>query len=247
MEKPIVKKTAKHFDSIAGVWESKDWVNSNKFDKQITDFIAPLPSDVAVEFGIGTGALASKLAVKEMFGVDVSKGMLSKCSLPRHRLLYCDVESTPFLDGSFDLVFARNLLKHVADPQAVLKEMFRVSGKHVALIESTPLKDRNVVVPTMAVRVVEQYHPFFVSQNKLVKMAKAVGLENIEVETKVLRGKWLGYWCKAKNATPAQRREVFDIFKNAPDCFKKDQGVELFEKELEIASDFPWTFLKGEK
>lgn len=44
---------------------------------------------------------------------------------PRTKLI-CDAHTIPFADGSFDCVIAQAVLEHVADPQRVADEVFRV-------------------------------------------------------------------------------------------------------------------------
>lgn len=44
----------------------------------------------------------------------------------------CDL---PFADGAFDLVFCSNLLNHLLDPLAAVREMRRVSRNYVAIHE----------------------------------------------------------------------------------------------------------------
>lgn len=50
-------------------------------------------------------------------------------------LLYADLESLPFPDGSYDVVLAHEVLHHCRSPHRALLEMLRVSRKHVILME----------------------------------------------------------------------------------------------------------------
>ena len=153
----VTEQTKKHFNKVSKVWENKIWVNDDVFDKEVIEFANFGKNDIVLDVGIGTGALAKKLKVAEVFGLDISAGMMEKCPIPRHRLILGNGENIPFLDDTFDVVMCRNLLKHSLAPLKILSEMNRVlkpKGK-ILIIESTPLKKEHCEIPTIAVRIVD--------------------------------------------------------------------------------------------
>lgn len=241
----VEKETAKHFDDIAGSWENKIWVDKEEFDQKVLNIAALTGEEIGLDIGIGTGALAKKMNVKEMYGLDISKGMMEKCSLPRHKLIVGSGDKAPFLDETFDFVTSRNLLKHVDDIPLLLNEMKRLlkKGGKLLIVESTPFTQEQCDIPTMAMRVVEPYHPRFFSKDELREMIEKAGFEIKTHSLEVMKQKWLQRWARAKNATPEQTKRIFQIYKNAPDFFIKEQHVELFEEEIEILNDFPWSIL----
>lgn len=245
----LENKTSNHFDDIAHVWENKVWVNSHDFDTLILEFAELKGNEIGVDCGIGTGALAKKFNVKEMLGLDISKGMMASVEFPKQRLIVGSALDMPFLDNSFDFITGRNLLKHTNKPLQILKEMNRVlkPGGKLLIIESTPLQKEHTDIPTEVVRIVEPYHPPFISKEELLSLIEEANFKNIQSVVKIFKKKWLDGWCKAKKATEAQRDEIFELYKNAPDSFKKGQNVELFEEEKEILNDFPWTIVKAFK
>lgn len=241
----IEKQTAEHFDGIAPTWENKIWVNRKEFDEKALKIASLTGNEIALDIGIGTGALTKKMNVKELYGLDISRGMLEKCPLPRQRLIVAPGEKAPFLDETFDFITSRNLLKHVRDIPTLLKEMKRLlkKGGKLLIIESTPFTREQCDVPTMAMRVVEPYHPRFFSKDELREMIEKAGFKIKLHDLEVMREKWLQRWAKAKNATPEQANRIFEIYKKAPEFFTKEQHVELFEDEVEILNDFPWSII----
>ena len=247
----VEKETEQHFDTVAKVWEQKVWVNLEEFDKKVIEFINANDQEIALDVGIGTGALAKKLPVKEMYGLDISVNMLTLCAdhILRHRLLKGTGKDIPFLDNSFDLVLARNVLKHTDDADLIIAEMHRVL-KHngrIIIIESSALSKDLTEIPTMAMRVVEPYHPRFRSHDELIDLITRKGFKNVEATIYTQAKKWLDKWCKAKNATLQQRKMIFDLYKNAPEAFKIAEAVKLYEDELEVYCEFPWSMIKGYK
>ena len=110
-------------------------------------------------------------------------------------------------------------------------------------MESTPYTKAQSRIPTLAVRVVEPDHPWFFSVDELNRMIKDSGFSVINSDVEVFREKWLHKWGLAKGASSKDLREIYDIYKNAPDYFIKEQHVEFFDDEMEILNDFPWSIV----
>ncbi|HYE03400.1 MAG TPA: methyltransferase domain-containing protein [Phycisphaerales bacterium] len=105
-------------------------------------FVDPRPRDRVLEIGCGLGLLAREVAGRlgpggSVAGVELrpeqieAGARLAKTAggapgpVPV-RLVVGDARALPFCDASFDLVYCRYLLEHVADPARVLRESLRV-------------------------------------------------------------------------------------------------------------------------
>lgn len=96
------------------------------------DFISPRPDDDALEIGSGLGILAAEVAARlprgRITGLEFSADQLAKSprGIPNLSYVQGDAHHLPFPDSTFDLVYCRYLLEHVADPPRVLAEALRV-------------------------------------------------------------------------------------------------------------------------
>jgi len=96
----------------------------------------PEPGLTMLEVGAGDGYLSHALArAFDLTVLDFAPNMLDLNPLPPERKVQGRAEALPFADGAFDVVFCGNLLHHLEDPLAAVREMARVARRHVVLLE----------------------------------------------------------------------------------------------------------------
>jgi SAM-dependent methyltransferase len=107
------------------------------------EFLGVRPGMRVLEVGSGLGFLAAAVARAapdvRVVGLEQSAEQLGAATKdPAVQYLQGDAHRLQFHDGSFDLVYARYVLEHVANPETVLKEMKRVTspGGHVVACEN---------------------------------------------------------------------------------------------------------------
>jgi SAM-dependent methyltransferase len=112
-------------------------------NRAFIDFLRVPAGARVLEVGSGLGILASEVAAASpgvsVVGVERSPDQIAAAVVaPNVTWIQGDAHSLDFPDGSFDLVYARYLLEHVADPAQVLREMRRVArpGARVAACEN---------------------------------------------------------------------------------------------------------------
>jgi SAM-dependent methyltransferase len=114
-------------------------------------FLRVAPGARVLEVGSGLGILAAEVAAAvdgvEVVGVELSAAQIAAAlqhssehatNAPRVTFKQGDAQALDFPDTTFDLVYARYLLEHVANPERVLREMRRVTkpGGRVAACEN---------------------------------------------------------------------------------------------------------------
>ncbi len=103
----------------------------------------PLDKNVRLlDVGCGNGFFSHYFSqLCDTVGVDFSRKMLEKNPVPQKLLM--DAAHLAFQDLSFDVVFCHALLHHVENPDAVIREMRRVSRRYVVILE--PNRDNPLV------------------------------------------------------------------------------------------------------
>lgn len=93
------------------------------------------PNDSLLDLGCGPGSISLDLAewVGSVIGIDAAPEAIARADDDRDRrgvhsatFAVGDVYDIPFEDNQFDVVYAHQLLQHLADPVAVLREARRV-------------------------------------------------------------------------------------------------------------------------
>jgi ubiquinone/menaquinone biosynthesis C-methylase UbiE len=110
---------------------------------------AELPCTAFLDAGCGDGrylaALADELPAR-VAGADLSERILetARARVPHADLRQANLESLPFPDGEFDLLLCSQVIEHVLDASAALRELARVLRVGGTLVISTD-NARNVV------------------------------------------------------------------------------------------------------
>lgn len=101
-------------------------------EQRFSEALALRPSDDVLDVGCGDGAFLGRLHAAghrgELVGVDVDGERIDEArrAYPAARFAIADASSLPYADAAFDLVTARYVLGHVAEPERVVLEARRV-------------------------------------------------------------------------------------------------------------------------
>ncbi len=114
-----------------------------------------------LDYGAGRGALEEmnfKGRARFVAGVDPDQAVLGNPHLDEARILSMPGARIPYPDGSFDLVYSNNVLEHVPDPLATLREVERVLKPGGSFVAKTPNKAH--YVPLVAMLTPHIFHEF---------------------------------------------------------------------------------------
>lgn len=122
-----------------GEFENKRWNGSDqRLVFRHTEAIGMVESgEKVLDIGCGDGLLLRALSQKGavVSGADISEEGVKKCKEKGFEVSLLDVstEDLPFSDKTFDTVIILDVLEHVYEPEALLKEAIRVSKKHIII------------------------------------------------------------------------------------------------------------------
>ncbi len=127
--------------------------------------------DAACGTGYGTRMLKDCGACKAV-GVDISRESIDNANITYRtenvEFIFGDVNSLPFVDGSFDMAVSFETIEHVMDGARLIKEASRVLSENGLFIVSTP--NRNVTNPGIYVeeRPLNRYHLYEYSLTEFI-------------------------------------------------------------------------------
>jgi ubiquinone/menaquinone biosynthesis C-methylase UbiE len=104
------------------------------------------PRDCLLEVGCGGGHVLQQFPQARRTGIDLSASMLRRAHIRLNgsaQLLRASADRLPFADGAFQVVLCTEVLEHVPDPSAVLRELMRVAAPGARVVISIP-NERNI-------------------------------------------------------------------------------------------------------
>jgi len=131
----ILVKQASHFDDLAEVYGTSQWGGTPKAVVWLLNRKIKNKNGIGLDIACGTGQVSIPMAkkIKQVYGVDISMGMLRKAyelsqkkTITNIAFARCDSESLPFDNNVFDFVSCSGALHAFPNAENSMREMHRV-------------------------------------------------------------------------------------------------------------------------
>jgi SAM-dependent methyltransferase len=148
---PEVARVTNYYDARAPEYDNTTYELARRFPAsagelvQLEAFVGALPPGGVLDVGCGTGWLTHALRGR-VVALDASAAMLQRARARLGEGVYvlATVPPLPFLERSFDVVFASNFYSHLPDPslrRSFVSEAFRVA-RELVVVEQAWTADR---------------------------------------------------------------------------------------------------------
>lgn len=128
-----------NFDKHAKTWNPVSKYFLNRFSTLLLNEVNQLKPESILDVGAGEGFTLQKLhdfkIGKKVEGIEYSEEAiaLGKKFHPEVTIKQGDIYHLPYKDNAFDVVICSEVLEHLEDPAAALKELTRVAKKYCVL------------------------------------------------------------------------------------------------------------------
>jgi len=129
------------FDRVADVYDETRSLDRAVMERIVSRLAERFSGCSFLDVGVGTGRFAAPIAEAglEVAGIDVSRLMIERARAKGVAdLVIADVESVPFVQGSFDYALSVHFLHLVRDWRKTVAEMVRVSRRGVVSVVEEP-------------------------------------------------------------------------------------------------------------
>ncbi|WP_292395963.1 class I SAM-dependent methyltransferase [Methanoculleus sp. UBA303] len=128
-----MKKVQQHYDEVADIYDDRYDGNRGKYyHRHISDHVmSVLPKrGFLLDLGCGTGLFVQRYVEEggEAVGLDISPGMVrhGRQRCPESGFCVGTADVLPFRDATFDALASLLAFSYVTDPEAMLRECYRV-------------------------------------------------------------------------------------------------------------------------
>ena len=245
------EKSREIFNTRSQKYDDLKWVFNDQFREIIINLVDPKSTDIMLDLGAGSGAIADFFysRVKKVVAVDISESMLEKA-----RVLLSDADNVEFIlsdgqatglkDEHFDHIVCRNALHHFTDPVNGLKEINRMLKPDgvFTLIEPVPPNQtaKTLWSALFLVRDKGRYPDFYFTPEELIDFVRSE-FEVIATASNQIQIP-MSNWLNIDSLSKSDIEQIYEFLQNSTDEEHKSLGI--YQEEGDWQMTHSWSLLK---
>ena len=204
-----------------------------KNEEFLDTYLNMLPEKVfkkILKVGIGTGALGKIISdrIGPLIGIDISKEMISNIDHPNIEAILADVKSLPFNSETFDLIYMRNVLHYIDEPEKGFSEIYRCMKSNAYFLFSQVVSPDDSISEEYDWLVGRNIH--YPTQKEIIDMFKEFSiikrLEYVLEKQSIMN--WLNNTCNEES----EKNEILQRHRDTSDHYKSLAQYEETSKDI---------------
>lgn len=233
-----------HWDSRAKAgYEKLGWVSASNLLSKITKLADLQPGQVGVDAATGSGAVIDALSrayyQNQLYGFDVSKGMLERREKPPLQnvsLFVADIYQLPLPDSSIDVMTARQVYHNLQEILDALREAHRVlrPGGRLIICEYTPFDQEVLDFEKPAWDIKEPGRNLWTPEQLRNDIAgywiKAFNGGSVDLDVEILTQYSNRNWMRNSGLPVEKQNHVMDVYASASENIVRKTGLTFTAK-----------------
>ena len=220
----------KYWAKRAEKYDRTNWVQNEDFMDVFTSMLPEHNFKKILEVGIGTGAVAKIISkrIGPLTGIDISAEMISNINHPDIELILADVQALPFDSETFDLIYMRNVLHYIDEPEKGFSEIYRCMKSNAYFLFSQVVSPDDSISEEYDWLVGRNIH--YPTQKEIIDMFKEFSiikqLEYVLEKQSIMN--WLNNTCNEES----EKNEILQRHRDTSDHYKSLAQYEETSKDI---------------
>ena len=220
----------KYWAKRAEKYDRINWVQNEDFMDVFTRMLPEHNFKKILEVGIGTGAVAKIISkrIGPLTGIDISAEMISNINHPDIELILADVQALPFNSETFDLIYMRNVLHYIDQPEKGFSEICRCMKPKAYFLFSQVVPPDDSISEEYDWLVGRNIH--YPTQKEIIDMFKEFSiikqLEYVLEKQSIMN--WLNNTCNEES----EKNEILQRHRDTSDHYKSLAQYEETSKDI---------------
>ena len=221
-----------NWDSRAEHYDKLFWTKDKDYIELIYKICEFEKSDIVLDIGVGTGAVANEISKKvaHVVGLDISGMMLSKGNWNGISLIKWDIRNSLFAHNVFDKIIARMVFHHIIDNIEVAAmrcyDNLKAGGKIVIAEGIPPTDDQDIFIWYADMfRLKEERRTF--NKSMLVELLRHTGFKNIIITEYIMQDFDINNWLENSGLDEVIQDRIKSIHILASNKVKKAYNMKI--------------------